>query len=70
MSTGAVQQVNVNPTRLRELEIDMPADLAEQRRIVDLLHSCDAQIENEQAEPAKLHALKAGLVNDLLGGRV
>lgn len=68
ISTVAVQQVNVNPTRLRELEIDMPADPAEQRRIVDSLYSCDEQIENEQAELAKLRVLKTGIVDDLLTG--
>jgi type I restriction enzyme S subunit len=68
ISTVAVQQVNVNPTRLRELEIDIPVDLAEQRRIVDSLHSCDSQIEDEREELAKLRALKLGLVDDLLAG--
>ncbi|WP_164495201.1 restriction endonuclease subunit S [Streptomyces sp. NBC_01732] len=66
ISTVAVQQVNVNPTRLRELEIDMPVDLADQRRIVDSLHSCDEQIESERVELAKVRALKLGLVDDLL----
>ncbi|MBD0844612.1 restriction endonuclease subunit S [Streptomyces sp. TRM68416] len=70
ISTVAVQQVNVNPTRLCELEIDMPADPTEQRRIVDALYACDEQIEGERAELAKLRALKTGLVDDLLTGRV
>lgn len=70
ISTVAVQQVNVNPTRLRDLEIDMPIDVAAQRRIVDSLHSCDEQIEGEQAELSKLRTLKQGLVDDLLAGRV
>ncbi|MFG2207702.1 restriction endonuclease subunit S [Streptomyces sp. NPDC048638] len=68
ISTVAVQQVNVNPTRLRELEIDMPADLTEQRQIIDSLHSCDEQIEDERAELAKLRTLKLGLADDLLVG--
>lgn len=68
ISTVAVQQVNVNPTRLRELEIDMPVDLGEQRRIVDSLQSCDGQIEEERAELAKLRTLKQGIVDDLLAG--
>ncbi|MEV0451260.1 restriction endonuclease subunit S [Streptomyces sp. NPDC050600] len=68
ISTIAVQQVNVNPTRLRELEIDLPVDLEEQRRIVDFLHSCDEQIHDEQEELAKLRDLKQGLVDDLLSG--
>ncbi|MEU8735059.1 restriction endonuclease subunit S [Streptomyces tendae] len=70
ISTVAVQQVNVNPTRLRELEIDLPVDLAEQRRIVATLEACDEQIEREKEELKKLRELKRGLVDDLLSGRV
>ncbi|MBQ0999283.1 restriction endonuclease subunit S [Streptomyces sp. RK62] len=69
-STVAVQQVNVNPTRLRELEIDLPVDLAEQRRIVATLEACDEQIGREEEELNKLRELKQGLVGDLLSGRV
>ncbi|MFE1237720.1 restriction endonuclease subunit S [Streptomyces tendae] len=70
ISTVAVQQVNVNPTRLRELEIDLPVDLAEQRRIVATLEACDEQIGREEEELNKLRELKQGLVDDLLSGRV
>ncbi|MEU9245249.1 restriction endonuclease subunit S [Streptomyces sp. NPDC048385] len=70
ISTVAVQQVNVNPSRLRELEIDIPVDLAEQRRIVATLEACDEQIGRENEELNKLRDLKQGLVDDLLSGRV
>lgn len=70
ISTVAVQQVNVNPSRLRELEIDLPVDLAEQRRIVATLESCDDQIGRENEELHKLRELKQGLVDDLVSGRV
>ncbi|BFO21713.1 hypothetical protein SHKM778_81010 [Streptomyces sp. KM77-8] len=70
ISTVAVQQVNVNPSRLRELEIDLPVDLAEQRRIVATLEACDEQIGREEEELSKLRELKQGLVDDLLSGRV
>ncbi|MFJ2844898.1 restriction endonuclease subunit S [Streptomyces griseofuscus] len=70
ISTVAVQQVNVNPSRLRELEIDLPVDLAEQRRIVATLEACDEQIGREKEELNKLRQLKQGLVDDLLSGRV
>ncbi|MER5256177.1 restriction endonuclease subunit S [Streptomyces sp. NPDC002855] len=69
ISTVAVQQVNVNPSRLRELEIDLPVDLTEQRRILAVLESCDEQIGREIEELAKLRDLKNGLMNDLLSGR-
>ncbi|HET9383233.1 MAG TPA: restriction endonuclease subunit S, partial [Streptomyces sp.] len=70
ISTVAVQQVNVNPSRLREMEIDIPVDLAEQRRIVATLEACDEQIRHGEEELNKLRELKQGLVNDLLSGRV
>lgn len=70
ISTVAVQQVNVNPSRLRELEIDLPVDLAEQRRIVATLEACDEQIGSEKEELNKLRELKQGLVGDLLSGRI
>ncbi|MGW5620207.1 restriction endonuclease subunit S [Streptomyces olivaceus] len=70
ISTVAVQQVNVNPSRLRELEIDFPQDLAEQRRIVSTLAAFDARISRELDELAKLRKLKQGLTDDLLSGKV
>ncbi|WP_406739986.1 restriction endonuclease subunit S [Streptomyces atratus] len=69
ISTVAVQQVNVNPTRLRDLEIDLPVSLDEQRRIVSLLAACDDRIRREEEGLAKLRKLKIGLVDDLLAGR-
>ncbi|MGC0338477.1 restriction endonuclease subunit S [Streptomyces sp. SLBN-8D4] len=70
ISTVAVQQVNVNPSRLRELEIDFPNDLSEQRRIVATLAAFDARISRELDELTKLRNLKQGLTDDLLSGRV
>ncbi|WP_420076847.1 restriction endonuclease subunit S [Streptomyces sp. JL3001] len=70
IATVAVQQVNVNPTRLRELEIDFPDDLTEQRRIVSTLASFDDRIAREMEEMAKLRRLKRGLTDDLLSGKV
>ncbi|MCX4456227.1 restriction endonuclease subunit S [Streptomyces sp. NBC_01728] len=70
ISTVAVQQVNVNPTRLRELEIDFPDDLAEQRQIVSTLAAFDGRIKRELDELAKLRKLKQGLTDDLLSGKV
>jgi type I restriction enzyme S subunit len=70
ISTVAVQQVNVNPSRLRELEIDFPDDLAEQRRIVSTLASFDDRIGRELDELSKLRKLKRGLIGDLLSGKV
>lgn len=68
ISTVAVQQVNVNPTRLRELEIDVPEDLDFQRKAVGVLSAFDDRIEAQREEQRKLAELKAGLVDDLLQG--
>ncbi|HWU05218.1 MAG TPA: restriction endonuclease subunit S [Streptomyces sp.] len=68
ISTVAVQQVNVNPTRLRELEIDLPVDLEQQRTIVQSLAACDDRVRREESELAKLRQMRAGIVDDLLAG--
>ncbi|MFI7138943.1 restriction endonuclease subunit S [Streptomyces massasporeus] len=68
IATVAVQQVNVNPTRLRELEIDVPEDLSLQRRVVDTLAAFDMRIEEQRREQMKLRELKVGLTGDLLSG--
>ncbi|MEU9595928.1 restriction endonuclease subunit S [Streptomyces sp. NPDC048109] len=68
ISTVAVQQVNVNPTRLRDLEVDVPEDLNAQREVVDALAAFDGRIEVQLEEQEKLAVLKAGLTADLLQG--
>ncbi|MFJ7206353.1 restriction endonuclease subunit S [Streptomyces sp. NPDC098789] len=68
ISTVAVQQVNVNPTKLRELEIDLPIALEDQRRIVASLVACDDRIRQEEEELVKLRQMKLGLADDLLAG--
>lgn len=66
ISTVAVQQVNVNPSRLRELEIDLPNDLEEQRKVINSLAACDERIRQDQEKLEKLRKLKIGLADDLL----
>ncbi|WP_078898290.1 restriction endonuclease subunit S [Streptomyces sp. CNQ-509] len=68
ISTVAVQQVNVNPSRLLELEIDMPIERETQRQIVESLHVLDEQINRERTELAKLRKVKLGTVDHLLAG--
>ncbi|MGX1975744.1 restriction endonuclease subunit S [Streptomyces kronopolitis] len=70
IATVAVQQVNVNPSRLRELLIDLPENLDEQRRLTAGLAACDRRIAQEHDELSKLRTLKQGLADDLLSGRV
>lgn len=60
---------SINSTQLNAFPIPVPS-LAEQQRIVAILDAHDARIRAEQAERDKLVALKRGLLDDLLTGRV
>ncbi|MFF9590187.1 restriction endonuclease subunit S [Streptomyces sp. NPDC014646] len=66
IATIAVQQVNVNPTRLRELIIDFPSDLREQGRIIASLEACNRRISAEHESLAKIRAMKQGISDALL----
>ena len=70
IATVAVQQVNVNPSRLRELEIDLPVDLSDQAKLVSALDSCDQQIAAEIDNLEKIRTMKQGLAARLLGGKL
>ncbi|WP_433431964.1 restriction endonuclease subunit S [Nonomuraea sp. CA-141351] len=70
ISTPAVQQVNVNPSRLLNLEIDVPSSLDEQRRAWQSVSTVDEPLEHERLELRKLKTLRRGLADDLLTGRV
>jgi type I restriction enzyme S subunit len=69
-ATPAVQQANVNPTNLRRTLIALPTDLEEQDAISSVARAHDARLEHELRCLDKLRMLKAGLVDDLLTGRV
>ncbi len=69
-ATPAVQQVNINPTNLRRLEAGFPSTTDEQVAIGNCIAVQDASIQSEERELAKLRGLKAGLMADLLTGRV
>jgi type I restriction enzyme S subunit len=68
IATVAVQQVNVNPSRLRELEIDLPVDLSVQAKLVSALDTCDQQIDAEMDNLDKIRTMKQGLAAQLLSG--
>ena len=69
-ATPAVQQVNINPTQLQLMHIAAPKLTAEQDRIVNVTNESVRTIVTETEELAKLMALKCGVMNDLLIGRV
>ncbi|WP_406451809.1 restriction endonuclease subunit S [Streptomyces sp. NBC_00876] len=66
IATVAVQQVNVNPTKLRDLLIDFPTDLREQAGIIASLEACDRRIAVERESLAKVRAVKQGISDVLL----
>ncbi|MGQ5225035.1 restriction endonuclease subunit S [Streptomyces sp. yara] len=70
IATVAVQQVNVNPSRLRELEIDLPVDLSDQEKLISALDNCDQQIAAEIDNFEKIRTMKQGLAARLLGGKL
>jgi len=69
-ATPGVQQVNINPTNLQRTVIELPKDTEEQRRIVDRLDLHENTIASEIRMLEKLRALKSGLMQDLLTGKV
>ena len=69
-ATTGVHQVNVNPTNLRRVIVAVPDSLAEQDRICDALASYDKRIQDESRVLMKLRQERAGLLADLLSGRV
>ncbi|BED99200.1 restriction endonuclease subunit S [Aeromonas veronii] len=69
-ATPAVQQVNINPTNLQRVEICCPSDPHEQDLIVERIDALDENIAAESANLIKLQDQKAGLMRDLLTGKV
>ncbi|WP_072619875.1 restriction endonuclease subunit S [Spirulina major] len=69
-ATPGVQQVNINPTNLQKILISCPHDLEEQRRIVIRIDGIELKLQTEKTTLNKLHKAKAGLMNDLLTGKV
>lgn len=60
---------SINSTQLKAFPVPMPS-LNEQERIAVLLDSYETRLKAEEAQLAKLHQLKRGLMEDLLTGRV
>jgi type I restriction enzyme S subunit len=70
IATHAVHQVNINPTNLRELSIELPREISHQQSITAALDECDHTVEQAKVNLVKLRMLKQGLMDDLLTGRV
>lgn len=61
--------VNLNTTLIKSLVIAKPP-VEEQKAICDVLGVMDNLISSHQTQLLKLQKLKAGLMSDLLSGRV
>ncbi|GAA3725919.1 type I restriction enzyme S subunit [Spinactinospora alkalitolerans] len=66
---SAIAQASINQRDVRSCPIAVPS-LDEQHRIVSVIETHDARIAAERAQLGKLRKLKAGLMDDLLTGRV
>ncbi|OPC82203.1 hypothetical protein B4N89_15795 [Embleya scabrispora] len=66
---GTSGQFQLPQEELKSIEIPLPS-LVRQRQGVAVLATCDRKIAREADELAKFRQLKAGLVDDLLSGRV
>jgi len=66
---ASTTQMAISMTRLRTLNLIKPP-LEEQERIVKIFEIVDKKINSEESHLAKLLKIKAGLMQDLLTGRV
>lgn len=65
----AVKGATLNKSKLERLRVDLPP-LEEQKRIAEVLNSMDETIRATERAIEKRKALRSGLVDDLLSGRV
>ena len=61
---------NLNPSSVKTILISLPPTLAEQRAIAEVLAAADAEIAALEAKKRKYAQIKAGMMRDLLTGRV
>lgn len=69
-ATVGVHQVNINPTNLRQVFISLPSKLEEQENIIEIIEKNKRNDKIELAKLKKLQAIKKGLMQDLLTGKV
>jgi len=70
LATPGVHQVNINPTSLRRIEMELPTDMSRQRYISATLNACEDVTDRMKVELQSLRKIKQGLMDDLLTGRV
>ena len=69
LATPAVQQVNINPTNLRQTLAAFPSSLEEQGEIVKQVNLQSESLRDTRAVLDKLRSLKVALMQDLLTGK-
>jgi type I restriction enzyme S subunit len=60
----------INKTQFGETQIPLPCDKEEQTRIAAILSDMDAELDALEAKRAKANALKQGMMQNLLTGRI
>lgn len=63
-------QMNLNTAMIGGTEIMVPPTIAEQTAIAEVLSDMDADLAALEAQAAKARAVKQGMMQDLLTGRV
>jgi len=66
----AVNQVSFSGSDLFKIDVEIPADINEQQKIVEILDSIDNEIIKREIVFQKLQKIKSGLMQDLLTGKV
>lgn len=61
---------NLTPSNVEAFTIKIPVDLAEQTAIAEILSDMDAEIRAVEEKLSKARAVKAGMMSELLTGRV
>lgn len=68
-STGSTFD-SINSNHLKEFEIKLPKDIQEQQAIAQILSDMDAEIEALEQQLQKTQALKQGMMQELLTGKI
>lgn len=66
MAAQAINQASINQVTIKELQLELPQQKAEQAKIADILSTVDRAIEQTEALIAKQQRIKTGLMQDLL----
>lgn len=63
---SAISQASLSQGQISNLELDIPEELGEQQKVIEILDTLDTAIRETEALIDKLKAVKQGLLHDLL----